>query len=47
MTLDQFRAYSQAADRARKRQHQDTLVVLRGAQYDREGFAKLLKSLEP
>jgi hypothetical protein len=46
-TLGQLRAYSQAADRAKKREHRDLLVLLRGAQYDQEAFTQLLNKLEP
>jgi hypothetical protein len=46
MTLGQLRAYSQAAGRARKRDHADLLVLLRGAQYDQDTYAKLLNALE-
>jgi hypothetical protein len=42
-----LRGYSLAAERARKRDHQDLLVMLRGAQYDQRNFEKLLTTLEP
>lgn len=47
MTVGQVCAYSQAVERARKRHHRDLLVLLRGAQYDRDAFTKLLTALEP
>jgi hypothetical protein len=48
MTLAQFRAYSQAAGRARTRDHRDLLVLMRSAsQHDPNAFAELLNSLEP
>jgi hypothetical protein len=42
-----MRALTKAAERARKRDHRDLLVMLRGAQYDRRDFEKLLNALEP
>lgn len=47
LTLGQVRAYSQAAERARKRDHQATLVLARAAQhYGKEDLLKLVKTLE-
>lgn len=46
-TLAQLRAYTLAAERTRKRDHRDLLALLRGAQYERRDFEKLLDALEP
>lgn len=46
MTTAQLRAYGQAAERARRRDLRDLLVIVRGAQYDKAGFQKLTKALE-
>jgi hypothetical protein len=32
-------------DRARRREHRDLLVMLRGAQYEKKDFDKLIKAL--
>jgi hypothetical protein len=42
-----MRALTKAAERARKRDHRDLLMMLRGAQYGRAEFEKLLDVLEP
>jgi len=45
MTLAQARIFSEAADRERRRKNRDMLFMLRGAQYDKAEFEKLLKAL--
>lgn len=45
MTLGQVKIYSQAAERAKRRENRDMLVMLRGAQYERKDFEKLLKAM--
>jgi len=45
-TLAQLRAYSIAVERARRRENRDLLVLLRGSQYDKTEFMKLLGALE-
>jgi hypothetical protein len=45
-TLGQLRAYSLAVVRAKKREHRDLLVLLRGSQYERRDFEKLIEALE-
>lgn len=48
MTLAQLRAYSQAAERARKRDHRDQLVLLLAAErLDKPALTSLLDRLEP
>lgn len=46
MTVAQLKAYTGAAERARKRENRDLLFMLRGAQYEKSDFAKLLKMME-
>lgn len=43
MTLGQVKIYTQAAERAKRRENRDMLFMMRGAQYDAKHFEKLLK----
>jgi hypothetical protein len=44
-TLAQLRAFTEAAERARKRSRVDELMDLRASQYDGKTFSKYLKKL--
>lgn len=46
MTLAQFRLYSRAAARARRRAMREQALVARAAQFDKNGFGRFLQSLE-
>lgn len=46
MTLDQVRLFTAAAERQYRRRLRDLAVVSRAAQYDKDNFAKFLKSLD-
>jgi hypothetical protein len=46
MTLAQVRAYSVAAERARRRHNRDLLLLMRGSQFDKAGFEKFMRALE-
>ena len=44
MTLEQVRLYGEAAERRRRKARTELLFMLRGAEYEKGAFAKLLKA---
>ncbi len=46
-TLRQLRAFTAAVERARTRENRDILVMMRGSQYGKADFKKLLEAMEP
>lgn len=42
-TLAQFKAFTAAADRVKRLERRDTLILMRAAQSDAKGFKKALR----
>ena len=46
MTLAQFRLYSRAAAKARRHAMREQALVVRAAEFDKQGFGRFLAALE-
>jgi hypothetical protein len=44
--LAQFRAFTNAAERARRRELKEMAMTLRAAQYDKKGFTDYIRALD-